>query len=70
MNPVAKYLIVCGIVLILVGVVWHFTKGSIPLGRLPGDIHIKRGNSHVFIPITTSIILSVLFSLILYFTRR
>jgi hypothetical protein len=70
MNPLAKYLISFGIVLIMAGLFWHFTKGSLPLGRLPGDFHIKSGNSHVFIPVTTSILLSIVFTIILYFIRR
>ena len=47
--------------------------GKIPLlnrlGKLPGDIHIQNGNFSVFIPITTSILLSVLLTLILLVIR-
>lgn len=70
MNPVAKSLIILGVVLIAVGLLWQFTGGKIPLGRLPGDIRIESEHSKFYFPITTSILLSAVLSLILYFFRK
>ena len=70
MNPVSKTLIIIGVVLIVSGLLWHFSGGKIPLGRLPGDIRIESENTKIFIPITTSLLLSALLSLIMYFFRK
>jgi uncharacterized protein HemY len=43
---------------------------GVPLGRLPGDFHMRRGNFSFYFPLATSIILSVLLTLILAFFRR
>jgi hypothetical protein len=43
---------------------------GVPLGRLPGDIVVKRGNFSFYFPLATSIILSILLTLILTFFRR
>jgi Protein of unknown function (DUF2905) len=43
---------------------------GLPLGRLPGDFYVKRGSVSFYFPLTTSIILSVVLSLILAFFRR
>jgi DUF2905 family protein len=68
---VGKVLIVLGGILVLVGVAF-ILSGKIPwLGRLPGDIYIQRRNFSFFFPLTTSILLSVVLSLLLYvFFRR
>ena len=43
---------------------------GLPIGRLPGDISIRRGNFSFYFPIVTSIVLSVLLTLILALFRR
>nr|WP_033842443.1 DUF2905 domain-containing protein [Geobacillus sp. BMUD] len=55
-----------GVVLIIVGFVMQFVK----LGRLPGDIVIRKGNMTFYFPIVTSILLSVVLSLIFYVLGR
>lgn len=70
MDSIGKTLILIGIVLIAAGLLWHFTGGKIPLGRLPGDIRFESQNSKVFIPVTSSILISIFLSLILYFFRK
>jgi hypothetical protein len=69
MNPVAKLLIIGGIVLIIIGIIWQVGGKFFPLGRLPGDIVIEKENVKFYFPIVTSIVLSILFSLILYLFR-
>lgn len=70
MNEIPKSLIIIGFFLILIGLIWHFSKGQFPLGKLPGDFYLKGGNYQIFIPLTSSVIVSLIFSLILYFFRR
>ena len=65
-----KFLIISGLLIALFGVLFTFA-GKIPwLGRLPGDIFIKRENFTFSFPLATSIILSVLLSLILWLFRK
>jgi hypothetical protein len=66
----AKDLIILGIVIVLCGVIWHYFGDKIPLGRLPGDIKIENGNSKLFIPITSSLIVSIIFSILLALFRK
>ncbi|SMF64340.1 DUF2905 domain-containing protein [Pseudobacteriovorax antillogorgiicola] len=65
----AKLMITAGCILILVGLVMHFGKNW-GLGQLPGDISHQSGNFKLYIPITTSIIVSVALSLLLYLFRK
>jgi hypothetical protein len=43
---------------------------GLPLGRLPGDIYVRRGNFRFYFPLATSIVLSILLTLILTLFRR
>jgi hypothetical protein len=74
MAPLGKALIVMGLLLVVLGaIVWGLGSGSItgPIpGRLPGDIHVRRGNFSFYFPITTSIIVSIVLSLIVAWLRR
>ena len=63
----ARALIIIGLVIAAIGVLVQF---GVPLGRLPGDIVIRRGQSSFYFPIVTCIILSVLLSLIGMLLRR
>jgi hypothetical protein len=60
----ARWLIILGVLLILVGVLWPWLT-RLGLGRLPGDIVIERDNFRVYVPIATSIVISVVLSLLL-----
>jgi hypothetical protein len=66
MQLLGKSLVLFGVILALVGVLLMFSDKIPWLGKLPGDIHIKRENFEFWFPITTSIVLSVLLSLILW----
>jgi len=70
MNALSKTLIILGCVLIVAGLIWHFTNGRIPLGKLPGDFRYESENTRIYVPITTSILLSVLLSLLAYLFRK
>jgi hypothetical protein len=43
---------------------------GVPLGRLPGDFYVRRGNFSFYFPLTTSIVVSILLTLVLAFFRR
>jgi hypothetical protein len=62
-----KVLIVAGLAIVAIGVLVQF---GVPIGRLPGDIVVRRGQSTFYFPIVTCIILSVLLSLIGMLLRR
>ncbi|HEU5146637.1 MAG TPA: DUF2905 domain-containing protein [Chryseosolibacter sp.] len=65
-----KFLIIAGIVLVVIGlIIQSGLKFPFP-GKLPGDIVIDRGNFKIYFPISTSIILSIVISLIVYFVNR
>jgi hypothetical protein len=72
MVPLGRFLIVLGIVLLLLGLFFSYPQISsfLHLGRLPGDIRIKRGSFAFYLPLTTCLVLSILFSLIYYIFRK
>ena len=63
----SRLLIVTGLVLVAAGL---FVKFGVPLGRLPGDIVVRRGNSTFYFPIVTSILASMVLTLIGWLLRR
>ncbi len=65
----AKWLILLGIILILLGLIWPWLS-RLGLGHLPGDIHIKRENVDFYFPLTSSILISLVLSLLLWIFRR
>ncbi len=64
-----KFLIVAGLVLVALGLAWPLLT-QLGLGRLPGDIVVERENFRAYLPITTSILLSVVLSLVLWLLGR
>lgn len=66
---ISKLLITFGILLIAVGLLWPVLT-KLGLGRLPGDIVIERENFRLYVPIVTSLLISVALSLILWLLSR
>jgi hypothetical protein len=65
---VGRLLIVLGLIIAGVGLLISL---GLPIGRLPGDITVRRGNFTFYFPLATSIIASVLLTLLfMFFTRR
>ena len=62
-----RILIVVGLVLVAVGLLISF---GLPIGRLPGDIAIRRGNISFYFPLATSVIASVVLTLLFMFLTR
>ena len=69
-NPVARVLMMLGLILIAGGVFWQFVGRHLPLGRLPGDFVIDKPHMKVFFPLTTSIVVSVVLSLALWVVNK
>jgi membrane protein implicated in regulation of membrane protease activity len=70
MHQTGKILILFGVILIAAGLVLK-VGGRFPwFGRLPGDIYIQKKNLAFFFPITTSILVSIVLSLIFMLLRR
>jgi Protein of unknown function (DUF2905) len=65
----ARWLIILGVVLVLAGLLWPWLS-KLGLGRLPGDIVVERENFRFYLPITTSILISIVLSLILWLINR
>ncbi len=66
MENLARYLVIGGIILILIGGgVWLAAKFGIPFGRLPGDIRIEGKGGSFYFPIVTSIVLSLFLTIVL-----
>jgi hypothetical protein len=59
MGPMARSLIIAGLVLIALGLLLHASPSIPMLGRLPGDIRIERPGVRVYIPITSGVVVSL-----------
>ncbi len=71
MESIARYLMLGGIILFLVGGgVYFAAKFGIPLGHLPGDIRIEGENGSFYFPVTSSILVSVVLSILLNIISR
>lgn len=67
MTP--KLLIFAGLTLAGFGLVWMVAE-RFGLGRLPGDIVVERGNLRIYVPLASSLLLSVALSLLFWFLKR
>ena len=65
----SRLLITLGIILVVLGLLWPWLQKA-GLGRLPGDIAIERDNYRFYFPITTSIIISILLTLLFWLFRK
>jgi len=66
MENIARFIILAGIALIVIGViVFGLAKLNFPLGRLPGDIRIEGQNGTFYFPLATSILISIVLTILL-----
>jgi hypothetical protein len=70
MPALGRMLIILGGVLVLAGVALLFVHRIPYIGRLPGDIYVKKDGFTFYFPLTTSIIISVLLTLIFWILRK
>jgi hypothetical protein len=69
-NDLGRLLVVFGLVIVAAGVLVMLV-GRVPwIGRLPGDIHLQRGNWTLYVPLGTSILVSLVLSLVLWLIAR
>ncbi len=66
MNHLPKTIMIIGVAIFVVGFLMQFIK----IGRLPGDILLKKGNTTFYFPIMTSILVSILLSVFFYIISR
>jgi hypothetical protein len=72
MPPLGRFFIILGLLLVVLGLIVTYSDlfSFLRLGRLPGDIHIKRENFNFYFPITTCILISIILTLIFYLFRK
>jgi hypothetical protein len=66
---VQRVLIVLGLLLVVAGVAWPWLR-RLPLGRLPGDIHVVKAGVSFHFPLMTCLVVSVVLSIVLWLLRR
>lgn len=66
MTGMAKLIMIVGAIIFIVGFLMQF----ISIGKLPGDIVFKKGNTTFYFPVVTSILISVILSVIFYFIGK
>ncbi len=69
-RAMGKMLIIVGLLILVAGLVIYFSDRIPGIGRLPGDIVIKRENFTFYFPLATSIIVSIVITLVLYLIRK
>ncbi|MFH2011398.1 MAG: DUF2905 domain-containing protein [Pseudomonadota bacterium] len=70
LGGIGKLFIITGILIVILGLVLFFIPKIPWIGRLPGNIYIKRNSVSFYFPITTCIVISILFTLFFYLFRR
>lgn len=71
MGDLGRMLVILGAIILVVGVIVILAgKANLPIGRLPGDLVYRGKNTTFYFPLATSILLSVILSLVLYFVNR
>jgi hypothetical protein len=66
---VGRFMVLAGTIILVIGLLF-MVSDKIPIGRLPGDIQIGSGKFKLYIPIVTSILLSLVITIILNFFSR
>jgi hypothetical protein len=71
MGDFGRALVFVGGLLLVIGLIFIFAgKVNLPIGRLPGDFVYRGKNTTFYFPLMTSILLSIILSLVLYFVNR
>lgn len=70
MSGLGRSLVIMGVVLVVVGLIISFAPRLPWLGKLPGDILIKKENFIFYFPLATCILVSLLLSFIMWLLRR
>ena len=70
MEGIGKSLIITGLLLIVIGVAIAFGPRIPFIGKLPGDIYIKKDNFTFYFPLATSVLISVIITFVMYLFRK
>ncbi len=70
MTELGKMIIILGLILVVFGILLTFFHKIPLLGKLPGDIFISKNGFTFYFPLATSVLLSIIISVILYFLRK
>ena len=70
MNGLGKFLIIFGILILILGLLISYTNLDKFLGKLPGDINIKKGHANFHFPIASCLIISLILTIILNLLLR
>lgn len=73
MPELGRFLVVLGLVIAVVGLVLTLgpkLPGTAWIGRLPGDIYVERPHVRIYVPLATSLVVSVILTVLFYLFRR
>ena len=63
-----KFLILLGVVIVVAGLAWPWLR-QLPIGRLPGDFTLQIGGATIYLPLGSSVLISVIVTLLLRLMR-
>jgi hypothetical protein len=69
-HSIGKLLIVLGIVIVVIGILLTQSDKIPFIGKLPGDIFIRKGNFTFYFPIVTSVVISIILTLLFYLINK
>ena len=67
--PVSKWLIIVGLIFVAAGLLWPLMS-KLGLGRLPGDLVVRRDGFSLYFPLMTCLVISVVVSIVIWIFRR
>jgi len=67
--PVSKWLIIVGLIFVAAGLLWPLMS-KLGLGRVPGDIVVRRDGFSLYFPLMTCLVISVVVSIVIWIFRR
>ncbi len=70
LHPLGRFLVLCGILIALCGLVLMVAQKIPWLGRFPGDIVIDRERVHVYFPLTSCVLASIVISVVVWLIQR
>ncbi len=70
MADLGKVLVFLGAAIVVVGLVFILLGRNLPIGRLPGDIVYRGKNTIFYFPLATSIVISIVLSVLMYFVGK